>query len=143
MRQACSRIAPYWSLEHFVAVNPFLGHIDRPFDEVASELRKISKIQTTFDARFYLDKMANGEIYHEDILDILDDKGVNLEIDELIEALKREIKSESVSAAYPLASDVISEQSEQDWVRFLTTRISLWAASYFDKKQRCKEIGKA
>ncbi|MBU6248295.1 MAG: DUF2309 family protein [Xanthomonadaceae bacterium] len=37
----CTRLAPLWPLETFVAVNPFLGFVDRPFEDACAELRRL------------------------------------------------------------------------------------------------------
>lgn len=37
----CKRIAPLWPLKTFVAVNPFLGFVDRPFEEACADYRRI------------------------------------------------------------------------------------------------------
>ena len=39
-RAALARIAPLWPLKHFVAVNPFMGLLDRPFAEACDLLRR-------------------------------------------------------------------------------------------------------
>ncbi|MGL4314924.1 MAG: YbcC family protein [Sphingomonas sp.] len=41
---ACAKIAPLWPLSTFVAVNPFLGFVDRPFEEACVALRRIGRV---------------------------------------------------------------------------------------------------
>lgn len=43
---ACAHIAPLWPLRTFVAVNPFLGFTDRPFEEACATLRRIARVNT-------------------------------------------------------------------------------------------------
>ena len=38
--EALSRIPPLWPLKHFVAVNPFVGLINRPFTEACDLLQR-------------------------------------------------------------------------------------------------------
>lgn len=38
IESACSRMAPTWPLDRFIAVNPLWGHIERPLPEVAATL---------------------------------------------------------------------------------------------------------
>ncbi len=40
--RACSRIAPTWPLDRFIAVNPFWGRIDKRLPLVAAELAALS-----------------------------------------------------------------------------------------------------
>ena len=42
MRAACNRIAPLWPLQHFVAVNPFLGMAGSTFQETAGRMSRIA-----------------------------------------------------------------------------------------------------
>lgn len=39
---ACARIAPLWPLKHFVAVNPFFGLVDLPFQAASDTLARIT-----------------------------------------------------------------------------------------------------
>ena len=39
---ACARLAPTWPLDQFIAVNPYWGWLDKPFDEAAAELARMS-----------------------------------------------------------------------------------------------------
>ena len=43
---ACAHIAPLWPLRTFVAVNPFLGFTDRPFEEACATLHRIARVNT-------------------------------------------------------------------------------------------------
>lgn len=38
IERACSRIAPTWPLDRFIAVNPYWGHIERPIAAAAAQL---------------------------------------------------------------------------------------------------------
>jgi uncharacterized protein YbcC (UPF0753/DUF2309 family) len=40
---ACARVAPLWPLRSFVAVNPFLGFTDRPFEEACAAMRRTAR----------------------------------------------------------------------------------------------------
>ena len=41
---ACARIAPLWPLRAFVAVNPFLGFVGQPFEEVCATFPRIAGV---------------------------------------------------------------------------------------------------
>ena len=42
LRRAAAKVAPVWSLQNYVAVNPYLGLVDRRFDDVAELLATIA-----------------------------------------------------------------------------------------------------
>jgi hypothetical protein len=42
IRAALARIPPLWPLRHFVAVNPFVGLVDRPFSQAAELLQRVA-----------------------------------------------------------------------------------------------------
>jgi hypothetical protein len=41
LESALARIPPLWPLRHFVAVNPFVGLVDRPFQEACGLLQRV------------------------------------------------------------------------------------------------------
>lgn len=42
MRDACNRVAPLWPLQHFVAVNPFVGMAESTFQDTAARMSRIA-----------------------------------------------------------------------------------------------------
>ena len=51
--QATQKIAPLWPLKHFVAVNPFLGMIDKPFADAAQTMANVAGARMTMSRSFY------------------------------------------------------------------------------------------
>ena len=135
LREVCKKIAPVWPLENFVAVNPFLGHTHKPFEQVAQELAAAGGIHMTLPASFYLQKLEEGELLKEDIALVLLKKNYNTNVDAFIENVASEVHKSIEITAIATVIDVASDITKKDWNRFVTTRISTWAASYFDKGQ--------
>jgi uncharacterized protein YbcC (UPF0753/DUF2309 family) len=134
LRNACKKIAPLWSLDNFVAVNPYLGFIQNDFKDVATQLELAAAIQTTLPISFYLKKINEGVISKEVLEEILSTK----QKDSYGTFIKRihSLKEESYkTVCTPTVADVISVLTDKDWNRFLVNRISFWAASYFDDGQ--------
>ena len=67
MRSATKKIAPVWSLENFVAVNPYLGLTNKRFETAAHELALLGGIETTLPISFYVNKWIKDEINIEDL----------------------------------------------------------------------------
>ena len=64
---ALRRIPPLWPLRHFVAVNPFLGLVDRPFPEACALLQRVvgaAPLQAPAD---YRQAFRDGRITAEDL----------------------------------------------------------------------------
>ncbi|CAN5711609.1 DUF2309 domain-containing protein [soil metagenome] len=66
-RTACRRMAPLWPLQHFVAVNPFVGLSELPFVEACNLLRRLVPGGMQMPAAFYHEKFASGEILESDL----------------------------------------------------------------------------
>jgi len=134
LRETCKKIAPLWSLENFVAVNPYLGHTDKTFDSTAHYLAAIAGIQMTLPISFYHKKIKEGIITQEDIQAALAKKSYpNVDLETFLNSLNQ-TESKAVLPAATI-SDSAFEATGMDWNRFAISRISTWAASYFDKGQ--------
>lgn len=72
---ACSRIAPAWSLENSIAVNPYLGLIEMPFEKAAKVLKDRGGIKLYMPINFYLKYVEEGEILNSDIDRALKNRG--------------------------------------------------------------------
>lgn len=137
LRKACKKIAPVWPLENFVAVNPYLGLADLPFEQAAERLAKVGNVEMTLPISFYLQALHTGKIKKADIATVLAKKGYSeKKVEELIRSVKRiDQESQNPNPMVQSLTDVASELYGRDWNRFLTDRITSWAAVYFDEGQ--------
>jgi hypothetical protein len=135
LREACKKIAPVWPLENFVAVNPYLGFTNKKFENVAQELAAVGGVQMTLDTSFYLQKLKEGKITDQDLAQVLSKKGKKTDVNKFIKTLEKNQDSIEVPRTIASVADVAAEVTNKDWSRFATSRISLWAASYFDTGQ--------
>ncbi len=136
LQEAAKKIAPVWPLESFVAVNPYMGMSAQKFDSAAQYLAKVGGIQMTLPISFYKNKLRDGVITKKDIkaaLSKLADQEIttNEFLSEIEDTEDQERKDSSINTLI----DVASAYSGKDWNRFATSRLSAWAASYFDKGQ--------
>ncbi len=135
MKSACKKIAPVWPLENFVAVNPYLGLTEKKFENAAQELAHAGDVQMTLPMDFYLQKIKSGEITNKDLAGALKEIDPRARVSDFLRIIKERSKSSLPNAALPTLADIAGEVTGKDWNRFLTARISVWAASYFDKGQ--------
>jgi hypothetical protein len=135
LRKAAQKIAPVWPLENFVAVNPYLGLTGKSFDAIAYDLAAAGGIASTLPADFYLQKIEEGIIQQQDLAEALSNKGQHISS---VEFLKKVMIPASLSReliTIATVADLAGIEFSKDWNRFVTTRISNWAASYFDRGQ--------
>lgn len=136
MRSACKKIAPVWPLENFVALNPYLGLSHQKFDTVAHCLDYIDGIEMTLSTSFYLRKFQEGKIVNEDIEDALKNKSSSIKnAEEFLKGLSNTEELNQVSVSIDTLIDVATKVTNKDWNGFIISRISIWAASYFDNGQ--------
>jgi len=133
--QACKKIAPVWPLENFVAVNPYLGLADLKFETAAQHLATVGGIQMTLPVSFYTQKIQEGKITREDLAAALSKKSPEMDPDEFKNNLENTNDPEQNSTTIATLIDVATQVTQKDWNRFVTSRVSVWAASYFDNGQ--------
>ena len=137
IEKACKKIAPVWPLKNSVAVNPYFGLMDTPFDNVAHLLEKTSGIKVTMPIQFYLDKIESKEILYIDIQEALskNKKGI-LSIDKFLKDVKSQLASNSILDKKGLTIvDASDELTGKSWNDFMVDEITTWASSYFDEDQ--------
>ena len=136
IRSACKKIAPVWPLENFVAVNPYFGLIHQKFDTVAHYLDSVGGIEMTLPISFYLSKLDEGVIVNQDIETALSIKKSSIKnAEEFIKGLTNSNEINHSSASIATLIDVATHATGKDWNGFIVSRISIWAASYFDNGQ--------
>lgn len=135
LKSVCKKIAPLWSLESFVAVNPFLGFTDKSFEGAAKELAIAGGIQMTLPTSFYLHKLKEGELRKEDLAAVLNNKEYKGGITAFMNDLENDENNAEENHTITTISDIASVVTNKDWNRFMVSQISNWAASYFDKGQ--------
>jgi uncharacterized protein YbcC (UPF0753/DUF2309 family) len=134
--QACNSIAPTWPLDQFIAVNPYWNMVDRPYNEVSSNLGLTCNSRLSMPKKYYRQLWNTNVITHEHLQKALSELNSQQSIDELISELESyELASESL----PLLSDQIdlsrNLSHEVPWSLSITHQISQFCASYFDHDQ--------
>lgn len=136
LQHGIKAIAPLWSLENFVAVNPYLGLADLPFHQAMDFLHKSARVSPTLPVSFYLEALDKGSLTRDDIREAQADSEWDLDedVEMLLAALQTEGDTSGSGHMYSLV-DVASRQNGKTWTRFLIDRVSFWASAYFDENQ--------
>ncbi|MCC5935743.1 MAG: DUF2309 domain-containing protein [Lunatimonas sp.] len=136
LQEACKKIAPVWPLENFVAVNPYLGLTDQKFNNVAQYLGAVAGIQMTLPVSFYRTKIQEGVITRGDLQAAFKKHSTNeVDVETFIRGLGGISDAGDPMTSVATLTDVATVVSGKDWNRFSISRISTWAATYFDNGQ--------
>jgi uncharacterized protein YbcC (UPF0753/DUF2309 family) len=130
---ACARIAPLWPLKHFVAVNPFFGLLDQSFQDASDTLARILGHGIYMPRTYYRDQLATGRISREDVQQAIARCGSRLDVASVERTLAQDAPQPKMGMA-PV-SEVLEKVEGGLWSSFVTERISLHCAAYFDLGQ--------
>lgn len=130
---ACGRIAPLWPLKHFVAVNPFFGLCDQTFQEASDTLARVIDTSLYMPRAYYREQVASGRISRRDLKQAIADCGSRLELADIEAALGAEAPTPKMGMAS--VSEILDRVEGGIWTSFVTERISLHCAAYFDLGQ--------
>ncbi|MFM8333166.1 MAG: YbcC family protein [Candidatus Methylumidiphilus sp.] len=139
---ACLRVPPLWPLKHFVAVNPFLGLLDRDFMDACATLRQVAGGNCLMPATFYQGQLASGRIGDADLASALAwfDGGAFAstsvaEAKAELTALAASGEDDEGAAAVWTVADTLDRQQGSRWAAFVVEEIAKWCAAYFDEGQ--------
>lgn len=133
---AIDSIAPNWPLDRMIAVNPYWGRIQQPFETAASDLANIAGSAMTFPLKEYREAWQRGEITSGDLRLALEESQLDWNLGETISMLDEE---HPVPLPLPLFSDSLDRmrdlQRKPAWCDTITHQVSQFCAAYFDRDQ--------
>ncbi len=143
---ACARIAPLWPLEHFVAVNPFLGHTGERFEAAAATLARVTGARMFMPRGFYAAEIAAGRITDGDLEQALAAREagrLGLLAADPREALPTVAMLRAAAAcdgthaqpAVQTVADVADAAHRTGWSAAITGEIAKVCAGYYDRGQ--------
>lgn len=142
---ACGRIAPLWPLQHFVAVNPFVGLSHRRFPEVCSLFQRLVPGGIQMAASYYQEKLRTGAIRDADLEAALARAQRELKPDEwrplancTVADLKDYLSSEAASPGEPACltvAEAVDRLEGTHWTTAFSEAIGQFCAAYFDSGQ--------
>ena len=130
---ACARIAPLWPLKHFVAVNPFFGLRDKSFQDASDTLARILGHGIYMSRDYYREQLASGRISRDDIQQAIFRCGSGLDVATVEHTLST--KAPQPKMGMVPVSEILERVEGGLWSSFVTERISLHCAAYFDLGQ--------
>lgn len=131
--KACARIAPLWPLKHFVAVNPFFGLRDLSFQDASDTLARILGQGIYMSRDYYREQLASGRITRDHIEAAIGRCESKLSEEEVLSILDQRAACPAMGMA-PV-SRILEKVEGGLWSSFVTERISLHCAAYFDLGQ--------
>jgi uncharacterized protein len=136
--RAGRRIAPLWPLRYFVAVNPYLGLLEQPFEAAAQTLGRRAGARMTAPRAFYAEAIRSGRITDLDLAAALAESapmpGSRLDIAAL-KAFALRDTTEISFTPMPTVADVAHAVTGVNWATVVAESISSWAGAYFDLGQ--------
>ena len=122
LRDATKRIAPVWPLDRFVAVNPYLGLVEEPFEDAAARLRRVAGARSTM-------KLSRDDIDVRDLEEVLAERQSRLSAERVLGLLDQEREASMVSTF----NEVLDDVTGKPWSRFVREHLGAWFATYFDE----------
>jgi len=136
IEDAIGAIAPSWSLDRQIAVNPYWGFIDRTFDQAAATLRRLVGSRFTLAPSEYLTAWRACEITQAALTRALAESGASVTLGSAVASLKIH---RPLCTGLPLVSDILDERTTPGagprWCDTITQQVSQFCASYFDEHQ--------
>jgi uncharacterized protein YbcC (UPF0753/DUF2309 family) len=129
---ALARIPPLWPLRHFVAVNPFVGLIDGPFEEACGLLQRVVGEAPLQSPTEYRQAYEQGRIERADLEDAADAEWAP---DDLVRVLHTEVAGNPPPPLATVADLLDQERPGAHWSAFVIEEISKWCAVTFDQNQ--------
>jgi uncharacterized protein len=140
-RSASHRVPPLWSLKNFVAVNPFVGLVDRPFEEVCELIKRVTHDSMLMDPAWFKSAFESGRISRQDLLEAVEAARMSKDekkegvADELLRYLEKPSASESTRLKVLTVSDIVDQRHGTHWSAAVNEEIAKWCAAYFDEGQ--------
>jgi uncharacterized protein len=130
---ACDRIPPLWPLKHFVAVNPFFGLRDSSFQDASDALVRITGNGLYMPRAYFREQLISGRVSRDDLRAAIERCASRLDP----ETVERTLATPAPRPRLGMAavSDILERVEGGLWSSFVTERISLHCAAYFDLGQ--------
>lgn len=154
---AVRRVAPLWSLESFVAVNPWVGLEDHPVDKAALRMARVAGARSTMPRTWYVEAIRRGRISDSNLRRALatarararDRATILHRLPRDVRELRARVEADAPfggvpsgtspeSGSYPVEPTIADAAERLDgrhWEGLVAARISTWAADHFDRGQ--------
>ena len=148
-RAACRRMPPLWPLNHFVAVNPFLGLVGRPFIETCDLLRRVTEGGMLMPPAYFHEQWKSGKILLRDLAMALEQarqslpepwksKAEAMTGQQLLHEIERPsslAEGSAVEDRVQTAAEVVDRLHGAQWSSTIVEEIARFCAAYYDVGQ--------
>jgi uncharacterized protein YbcC (UPF0753/DUF2309 family) len=132
-RNSCLRVPPLWPLHSFVAVNPFVGLVGKPFAEVCDLMARVTHDSMLMSCDYFWQHYDNQRISLADLSTAVARAKSAHTPAELIDWVQS--SPLEVPVAIQSVADLATDAAPGHWLTLITEEISKWCAAYFDEGQ--------
>ena len=135
VEEACSRIAPVWPLDQFIAVNPWWERINRTPQECAARLAALSGAQLLMPGSFFREKWEAGLIGQGDLRKACRETGVPFKEAVLFDHLDAPLPEQTMMLMTHAMDGWRDLRHNMSWVDEVTHQVSQLCGAWFDRGQ--------
>ncbi len=143
------KIAPIWPLDDFVAVNPFWGYIDLPFETTLQQMQSAMGHRLYMPETYYAHRLRSGAITPDDVRIAMERRvqaGAVVSFDTLQASLDAMVqKAETLTSdewdaasltqqGHPYPTTLLDRLPE-NLQQAVLDHVALWCSAYFDQGQ--------
>ncbi len=128
----CRRIAPVWPLDSFVAVNPYLALLDRPFRAVGRYLAQTTGEYLYMDRAWFAQKIAAGAISEADLALAAQQLKCVWPVAQIKQAARHQPPTKK---SLPLLAWELNRRDAPPFLIFVTEQVSGYLAAHYDRGQ--------
>lgn len=136
IERACSRIAPTWPLDRFIAVNPLWGFTDQPLPSVSARLASLSGSRFVMPRSWYREQWEAGRFGPAHLREAIAQTGTPCREEDLVALL---VSPDVASPRRALVTDVLDARRDtvhgMAWCDFVAHSLSQFCAAHFDEGQ--------
>ncbi|SBS29791.1 hypothetical protein MAQ5080_01504 [Marinomonas aquimarina] len=135
LQKATQCLAPNWPLDRMIAVNPLWKLVDRPFDQVATDMSLLAGIRCHMPVATYLEWYEQGRTDNDCLLQAASEYGVSLALESLIMYLSKD--SGRVQSWRNIAdwADLTRSNHKMSWHDEITHQISQFCAAHYQEQR--------
>jgi uncharacterized protein YbcC (UPF0753/DUF2309 family) len=134
--RACSRIAPTWPLDRFIAVNPLWGFVDEALPRVSARLASLSGSRFVMPRSWYREQWEAGRFGPSHLREAIAQTGTPCDPEDLVALL---VSPDATSPRRALMTDVLDARRDtvhgMAWCDFVAHSLSQFCAAHFDEGQ--------
>ena len=129
---ACKKIPPLWPLDHFVAVNPFvgMGHLD--FEEALDVVHRATHEFVTLPGSYFAKAWKDQTITEQDLHQACKNLGCEDRLPSILEQPPDQWPQKEPDFS---VADVLDAEGNTRWEWLTVEEVSKWCAAYFDEGQ--------